>query len=197
MAMKPLSLPSESVIREEISKRHPVTIIFSTSDKDRKWYHRLASWIIRKFLETPYSHALISFYVSTNDKTPKRYVLEAESQGVWRLPFDKWLGRHNKVIREYFVKVDLSKALEFASENFVGIPYDFKGAGLSGLYRWIAHLIRHKYNTPMQMFCSELVLRIFEQSTFQLLNNIDKETEGPNKLEKRLQELPEYFERIV
>jgi len=177
----------------------PVTVVFSTSGSKRAWYHRLLSWIIRKTLGSKQSHASIAFYVSTNGGTPIKVVLEAESAGVWRIPWSRWRERHNKVIAEYEVLHDaelLREALAWASENYVGRPYDFRGAGLAGLYRWFAIWIRGRFNSPLKLYCSELVLRTLNRAKMHLLGHFDPEVTGPKRLRARLDELPEYFSRV-
>jgi len=178
----------------------PVSVVFSTSGSKRAWYHRAASWIIRKVLRSDQSHASIAFYVSTDGGTPYKVVMEAESAGVWRIPWSRWLERHNKVVAEYIVSIDdaipLKEALVWASENYVGRPYDFRGAGLAGLYRWFAVWLRGRFHSPFKLYCSELVIRILTRAGITLLEHFDPEVTGPKRLRARCDELSGIFSLV-
>ena len=91
------------------------------------------SGAIRAITHSPVSHVWLAF---DDASLGVKLVLQAETTSVQLLPWETWKGRNLLKAELSLDGPDPDEAIRWAVRAFVGAPYDWVNAGLSGTWRW-------------------------------------------------------------
>jgi uncharacterized protein YycO len=155
-----------------------ITIGFSKSKKK----FAVGSWLIRWYMETPYSHVYVKFHSESLNRT---LIYEAVGSGVRFVGMSKW-SSHAEEVATFDIQVSDDKYLElirYCIDN-AGVEYGFMqniGIVLSGLFK-------EKFNRFNKgMNCSETSYNIGELAGLNLQK--DKNLITPKDLYDKLSTL--------
>jgi len=142
--------------------------------------NHLLSRIIRKFIKSKMSHALILFY----DETLKcEMVMESNRKGFIAVPAEKSL-RGSTVVEAIDVTESASE-LPAALADKLGEKYDTKGM-IGNLWVIIAGFFKRKiknpWNTTNAVFCSEVIVEGLQELGYPGADQLDASVVNPQQL---------------
>ena len=146
----------------------------------KKW--RVTSWLLRKWMGTPYSHVYMKFY---NGFTGEFVVYEASYGDVHRQAY-KNFEESNKIINEIsfdLEREDMKRAVAFLDDQLQK-PYGY--AALFGIILNQLFGISFGHDGDKKFICSELVARAFPE-VFNTDGKVDYAT--PRDIYEILEEL--------
>ena len=148
-----------------------ITIGFSTTNR---WISKAIRWVTN----SPCSHAWIAF---DDAVLGTRVVLQAETWGYEIRPWARWLNENILVAEFIPVGPPLDDNLKWIAK-YLGAPYDYKAAFLSGLYRWWGRFLKGRFNDPKKLMCAEGVVRFLQNGKYESVKDLDPEITNPKIL---------------
>lgn len=151
---------------------------FSTTNK-------ILSRLVRWFTKSKVSHCFVIF-----EWLGEEWVLESEWAGIQIVPMSSFMARQNIIVETIelpdVTMEDLKPALKDA-----GVPYDYSGL-FGSIFPIIGHWFKMRWSNPWNnskaMFCSEFIVKWFQEMGFEPANNLVPEDTTPDQLLKVLME---------